>query len=245
MKRLLIPCVLLGLSVLNRADSPPDPAWWSTGNQPVIDSNLTPTTDNRAPANIGQAMFMAHQALEALRAQLPTVAYQVETDLVGVDKPIKTFDVPAQPDAAWHEKQKAPLLVGQLKAFYKRLNDAAPQWLQTEREANKTQFGGSIVPWPTPSEVNNHAMATIGQLKAVFALHFELDSDSDSMVDLQEWFVMGSLRGSPLSPALLAYLISCSGAQGGIPYGEDLTPLTSSSTPIYHTQTFSVWSPRD
>jgi len=164
-----------------------------------------------AVANIGQAMFMARRALEALRAQLPSVAALVEADLVGEDKPIKTFDVPAEPDAAWHEKHKAPLLVGQLKAiaepFYNRLHDAVPQWLQTEREANNTQFPGSHFPWRNSTgEVNNHAMATIGQLKAVFALHFELDSDSDSVSNLQEWYRNGSLNSAILPAKLMAYL---------------------------------------
>jgi len=207
MNRLLIPCFLLGFSIALRADPPPDPAWWSTGDLPVIDSNANP--NNLGPANIGQAMFMASRALEALRAQLPTVAYQVAADLAGVC----TFDVPAEPDAAWHEKHKAPLLTGQLKAiaepFYNRLDDAVPEWLLAEREANLTDSPDTILPWPNPTgEVNNHAMATIGQLKAVFALHFDLDSDADSVADLQEWLVLGSLTGATLPPKLLSCLVS-------------------------------------
>ena len=264
--------LLLLVSGVTLSADPPE--WWllaDASNHAVIDPTAT-DSNPRAAANIGQAKFMAKQALDALRDQLPTVAAEVMADLVGVGKPIATFAVPAQPDAAWHENQKAPLLVGQLKAiaepFYKRLNDAAPQWLQTEREANKTQFGGSIVPWPTPSEVNNHAMATIGQLKAVFALHFDQDSDADFASDLQNCFVTGSLTSSTIPPELMTYLLTSGGdydgdgidnateiANGtnpfdadsdhdGIPDGQDSQPLSPDTTTLYQAQSFSVWTPR-
>jgi len=252
------------------------PAWWSLPdetNHAVIDPAVT-DANPKGPANIGQAKFMAKQALDALRDQLPTVAAEVEADLVGVGKPIATLDVPAQPNAAWHEKQKAPLLVGQLKAiaepFYNRLNTAVPQWLQLEMQANNTLSPGTFLPWPIPTgEVNNHAMATIGQLKAVFALHFDQDSDADFVADVQNWFVTGSATASALPPELLTYLLTSGGdydgdgidnateiADGtnpfdadsdhdGIPDGDDNHRLSPDTTTLYQAQTFSVWAPRE
>ena len=252
------------------------PMWWSLPddtNHAVIDPAVT-DANPRGPANIGQAKFMVKRALDALRDQLPTVAAEVEANLVGVGKPIATLDVPAQPDVAWHEKQKAPLLVGQLKAiadpFYNRLNTAAPQWLLDERAANMTQFSGTCLPWPTiTGNGNNHAMATIGQLKAVFALHFDQDSDADFASDLQNCFVTGSPTASALPPELMTYLLTSGGDydgdgidnateianatnpfdadsdHDGIPDGDDNHRRSPDTATLYQAQTFSVWTPRE
>ncbi|MCX6875378.1 MAG: alpha/beta hydrolase [Verrucomicrobia bacterium] len=193
MKRLIIPFILLGTAILSRSA---DPVWWSLGTPSVIDPAATP--NNHGPANIGQAKFMANRALDALRAVLPTLASQIEADLVGSGKPVVTFAVPAMPDAAWQQAQKAPLLVGQLKAiagpFYEHLNSVSPLWLQGELQANGTQSAGTHFPWTvSTADDNNRGLATIGQLKAVFALHFETlaasldnDYDDDGLTNAEE-----------------------------------------------------------
>lgn len=199
MKRFSIPLVLLVSAITGFSDPPADPMWWSEGNPPVKTPNAE--ENNHGPANIGQAKFMAKRALDALRVKLPAVAGLVEGDLVGVGKPIPTFDVPAQPDAAWQQAQHAPLLIGQLKAiaapFYERLNAAQPEWLQIQRQTNGTQSAGSIFPWTTETtDDQNKAIATVGQLKAVFALRFDAigtivenpdaDNDGDGLTNAQE-----------------------------------------------------------
>ncbi len=184
------------------ADPPADPSWWSTGTPPVKDPSAIP--NNHGAANIGQAKFMAKRALDALRAQLPDVADQVQADLVGAGKPISTFVIPALPNAAWQEQQRMPLLIGQLKAisapFYDYLNATAPEWLLVERQKNGTALAGTYMPWTsTTTDDNNHGMATVGQLKAVFALRFEnltsfsIDSDGDGLLDGWEMYWFGNL----------------------------------------------------
>lgn len=161
------------------------PAWWGQGNPPVIESNSP--SNNLGMANIGQAKWMAKSALDALRISLPTVADQVEADLVGPGKPIANWDTPTTNDE--REAQHAPLLLGQLKAiaapFYERIHSVQPTWLDAQRILNQLPETGSIYPWTLDSgDDSNRSPATIGQLKAVFSLRFEtlatvIDSDAD------------------------------------------------------------------
>jgi hypothetical protein len=180
----LIPGLLLALVIAALAAPP---LWWSTGDPPVIDPAAT--ENNHAPANIGQAKHMAKSALDALRPILPAVADQIEEDLVGPGKPIPSWAAPA--NQAEIDKNHAPLLIGQLKAiadpFYTHLHTAAPAWLEAERTANGTNRPGSIFPWTSATtDDNNKGVANIGQLKAVFSLRFEKDSDIDGMPDAWE-----------------------------------------------------------
>ncbi len=123
----------------------------------------------------------------------PDVADLISADLVGVGKTIPNWTPPAA-NTAEAEAQYAPLLVGQLKAiaapFYTRLNAAAPTWLAAQRQANGTQDAaafGFIYPWTSSSsDDSNKAIASVGQLKAVFALRFEKDADNNNLADLWE-----------------------------------------------------------
>ena len=167
------------------------PAWWSEGDPPVIDTSATP--NNKGPANVGQAKWMAHSAIEALRTNHSGIASEIELLLVGEDKIIKTLAPPA--NDADREKNHAPLLVGQLKniatPFYDALHIADPIWLETQLTDNQTKDPidpTNYYPWSkTPADDQNRAIATIGQLKAVFSLRFEtLDADHDGLADAWE-----------------------------------------------------------
>lgn len=179
----------------------PEPAWWTaklSTTDPEYPSgypavwNQSATEDNRSIANVGQAKWVAFNALETIRGINPVVAAQIEEELVGVGKPIADWEPPASPEE--RALNHGPLLLGQLKAialpFYNGLNLAARAWLLREIQRNQ---GGSAVlgsnyweaigvggyveggyfPWnpSTMVDVNLHA-ANIGQLKAVFALQF-------------------------------------------------------------------------
>lgn len=174
------------------------PAWWSDGNPPVIDPQAAP--NNHGVANIGQAKWMAKSALEALREKRPDLAALVEADLVGSGKPIASWATPA--NAEQQAQQRQPLLLGQLKAiaapFYDRLQAADPSWLAAQATENGMPNTGSHYPWtPTTADDANKAMATIGQLKAVFSLRFEtliVDEDGDGMPD--DWETLYGLDPS-------------------------------------------------
>jgi N-acetylmuramoyl-L-alanine amidase len=175
------------------------PAWWSEGDPPVIDPTVEP--NNHGPANIGQAKWMAKSAIDALRPINSDLASAIEQALVGEDKIILTLAPPA--DEADREKNHAPLLIGQLKAiatpFYDALHAADPVWLEDQLTENQTKDLNdptNYYPWTqTPNDDRNQAIATIGQLKAVFSLRFQTlmttldpngDADSDGLTNAEE-----------------------------------------------------------
>jgi Bacterial TSP3 repeat len=173
------------------------PAWWTQGNQPVILSAKTAETNNKALANIGQAKWMAKSCLEAIRGVAPATATLIEADLVGVGKPIASWTVLPN-DSVWKEKQKAPLLLGQLKAiaqpFYLHLHNMSPLWLDNadlnnlgQLQLNQTKDTSDLnnfYPWTTAiTDDKNKAPATLGQLKNVFALRIETLSDGKTYTE--------------------------------------------------------------
>ncbi|MDB6078028.1 MAG: hypothetical protein JWO82_1775 [Akkermansiaceae bacterium] len=172
-----------------------DPSWWRQDDTVVITSAAP---NNYGPVTVGQAKHMAKSALTALRKVAPQVANAVEADLVGTGKPIPTWVAPA-PGSDLAKAQSAALLAGQLKAiaapFYERLHGYAPAWLDLRLQAAGTYTSGSYFPWTAAAADDaNYAIATIGQLKAVFALDFALDSemddDCDGIPDLWEYAVI-------------------------------------------------------
>lgn len=194
MKSFFAACLIAACFVGTTTYASP-PAWWASGNPPVIDPNVA--SNNKGPANIGQAKWMAKNALEALRAVSPATAEAVESELVVTDpnaippqeRPIRSWGAPLTPEE--QAAQRAPLLIGQLKAisapFYHHLNALNPAWLQNELALNQTAVSGSHFPWTVETTDDaNKSVATIGQLKSVFSLRFESlivvgDEDGDGV----------------------------------------------------------------
>lgn len=207
----MLPVVFLSLSGGLRSAPP---AWWSGGEIPVVDPNAA--QNNHGMVNIGQAKWMVWQALRALESVDPSLANTVSNKLTeepenpsgGTFPAIVDFDVPNPKTAEWIEKQRAPLMLGQLKAmalpFYNSLNEISPDWVLGEIQLNHngqatvgTDFWrvssnsnytkDGYFPWnPDTTPDVNRLPANIGQLKAVFSLRFETDTDGDDISDLWE-----------------------------------------------------------
>lgn len=209
-------CFLLPI-LLSPAVAAPPP-WWTNGTPPVIDANAT--ANNHGPANIGQAKWIVSEALRALEFNAPAIASQVRSDLVGFlpDHADRIIDlsVPENPKSeVWIKNQNMPLLIGQLKSisapFYSRLAAVQPIWLASQRVTNGTNRPGSIFPWtPTTEDDANKAVATIGQLKAVFSLQFQTlgvassdDTDQDGLPD--SWETAHGLNPNDSADASLVF----------------------------------------
>lgn len=188
----VIPAACLALTAAVIGDPP---SWWSVGDPPVITGG---EENNHGPANIGQAKWMASEALRALDSVAPDIATQIRSDLSGTpaesSNRIIDLGIPDPKPSGWADQQKAPLLIGQLKAisapFYSRLHAVAPEWLASQRLINQTQDPADptfIYPWTNQQDDDsNKTMATIGQLKAVFSLRFDSDGDGDGLSDILE-----------------------------------------------------------
>jgi hypothetical protein len=175
-----------------------DPGWWIARG---VKSSAT--SSNRSPATVGQAKHMVAMALTELESRLPSSEFvSLQTDVAA----IVNLALPATP--AEFQKQRGILLVGQLKAlakpFYDHLRILDAAWLDGEMEQAGTRlvvrgrlsdtFGDYFSPYPwteSTQDDSNFAIATLGQLKAVFALRFETigtqgDSDGDGIDDSVE-----------------------------------------------------------
>lgn len=191
-----------------------NPAWWlipppvpppGTTNPPAP---ISGTPLPKAVANVGQLKYIAYCATQALKARNPALGAQVESALVGSGKPIPSWDRNVsnlQPFAAVN--------IGQLKAvaapFYSVMHSAYPPWVNAQLDANGTRSASepsSIFPWSTTAaDDQNKAIATVGQLKAVFALRFEqiVDVDNDGMMD--SWEVSHGFNSGSSSDASLDF----------------------------------------
>lgn len=184
---------------------PPD--WWE-------DKDVTSSAPKKdfGAANIGQAKWMASRALLALQDHNPYWAVRVRSEL----RKVANLAIPTSPTPEWLEKQKAPLQLGQLKAlskpFYKALHAECPEWLDhesvTPSDRGQLQINGTkdqvdaanFLPWSSSAlDDKNTAVANIGQLKAIFSLHFEdipnpfTDIDGDGMDDVWQLANGGNL----------------------------------------------------
>lgn len=162
-----------------------DPTWWAARGVTTLAA-----PSNRSPATTGQAKHMVAMALAELRTRLEPAFYlTLRSDIAAIT------DLTTPTTSAGFEKQKEVLLIGQLKAladpFYSRLNATAPVWLAGQRSDNQTQDSATpsyIFPWSSATgDDSNKAVATLGQLKAVFALKFEtLGFDADGLSEAEE-----------------------------------------------------------
>ncbi len=186
--------LILALSTASPAD---DPAWWAARGV----TSGSPQS-NRSPATLGQAKHMASMALGELQMRLDAATFQaLQADVAA----IVNLAPPTTP--AQVEQQRAVLLVGQLKAisapFYLRLRNVYPAWVETRLAENLTKDPNNpanFYPWTSSTaDDSNKAIATVGQLKSVFALPFEglppsaSDNDGDGLADAWEIQYFGNL----------------------------------------------------
>lgn len=214
MKRTTIPLLSVLLLLQTTPAPAADPAWWATRGV-----TTTAPQSNLSPATLGQAKHMVSRALAELQPpRLPSSEYtalQAEVAaIVNLALPVTAGDF---------EKQRAVLLVGEVKAlakpFYDRLRSLDPAWLNLKMhqakirvlEPGSSAFTYSPYPWSVfTGDDTNKAVATVGQLKAVFSLPFEIwvaagpdyiplpaglvDTDGDGISDLTE----GAMGTSPV-----------------------------------------------
>lgn len=183
-----------------------EPAWWRDPAKPIIDVTAVP--NNRGIASVGQAKWVVKNALAALKATSPAIGNAVDGRLLGAGKPLLTLDPPATVTQDWLNQQKSPLTLGQLKAlaapFYSAIHEAKPNWLENQLVLNGSKDPTdplNFYPWTSDATDDaNEAPATVGQLKAVFALRFEsiedtiTDSDQDGLPDQWENDHFGNLQ---------------------------------------------------
>lgn len=195
--RLTLQWALIALCIPGIASSlrASEPSWWRhEGNPPVITGG---PSQNDGIANIGQAKWMVSEALRVIEDIDAPVAQLIRDDLDSV----VDLAIPEPLPPGWHESQKAPLLIGQLKAlarpFYVRLNDRTSVWVRSQLHQNGLSLlggdyfqdsAGRYLPWnpATPLE-DNLSPANIGQLKLVFSLRFRQDTDLDGIPDYWEY----------------------------------------------------------
>ena len=174
---LLVSASMISSTVAPFAE-PLAPMWWSVPERAVIDSSAT--ENNYAVASIGQAKWMATQALAELASTAPALAGKIDLSTA-------FSDPPSSPNAAWYQSQKAPLNIGQLKAiahqFYSKLPSA---WLDGQAAQNGIVLTDGL-PWnPATAQSENLKLANVGQLKMVFSLRFSENLDGDGAEDLLE-----------------------------------------------------------
>ncbi len=140
------------------------PHWWIARG--VLDTNAVP--NDYAPANQGQAKWMAVQAAAELDRRLPNGAGAVVAGMVG------RF-TPAFADA--------PLNLGQLKSL------AAPFYDRIRAEGFAAALPSGlpgVYPWTeSVSDDADFALVNLGQLKHVFSFDLDLcfDTDGDGLPD--------------------------------------------------------------
>lgn len=202
MKRSAILAALLLVGASLPASSA-DPAWWTTRGV-----KNSASASNRAAATIGQAKHVVAMALQELQARLPAADYNALAADVAL-----IVDLAPPTTQAGFDKQRAALVNGQLKAlakpFYDRLRALDAVWVDSQMSQSGIRVADTVsplvyspYPWTTAtSDDKNLSLVTVGQLKAVFSLRFEVwgesepgdppptgpvDSDSDGLSDVTE-----------------------------------------------------------
>lgn len=244
-KPLLI-ALLVSISTAGYSEDPPE--WWE--DYAATNSN---TASNNSPAVLGQVKWMTRCAWTELDSVLPGGAGFALSSVVP--------PVPGSPDQAWYDAQKAVANLGQLKnvaePFYRRLQVAAPGWVAEEFDRNGLESWPFSVPWdPSTPVAQNYSPAVLGQLKMLFSLRFDEDSDTDTIPDLVEFFMYGSKSGngtatdydkdglSDAAEITAGTRLDIADTDGdGIPDGSDGSPLTPASTSPAAATALHVWAP--
>lgn len=173
-----------------------DPQWWTTRGVKTLAAS-----SNLSPATIGQVKHMVATGL----AELETCLSAPELSALKADvASIVDLAVPPSPSNAFYQQQRAVLVVGQLKAlgepFYRHLYNVNPMWVEAQLRENQTNSSISptnFFPWTTTTADDvNKAAATVGQLKAVFALRFSDDADGNQLADFWEYRYFGGTGNS-------------------------------------------------
>ncbi|WP_367872131.1 hypothetical protein [Luteolibacter sp. Populi] len=185
------------------------PAWWAGKGV----TNANPANSHGA-ANAGQGKHVALQAVDALEdvlgpgaAEVIAIKAKLFKASPGASTGVFYPTIPSSPDPAWEATQREPLTVGALKAmaapFYEHLGASYPVWMDNQLLENELHLNGThhftgagdrLYPWNPANNSNdaiNYSAATIGQLKAVFALRFEdlppfVDGDGDGLSKEEE-----------------------------------------------------------
>ncbi len=180
-----------------RASEAEGPDWWHSRG--VLNGS---TESNHSPANIGQAKWMARQALEHIRMLDSDLGADLETLIMGPGGPLPGWGGGASLDA-----NRVAINVGQLKSiskpFYDVLNVyAGSLWVRAqlsnlglsvaELNASGSDEEGYF-PWPaTGASELNYGIANLGQLKLVFGFDLDAipsigtDTDEDGLSDAME-----------------------------------------------------------
>ena len=203
-----VPAVYFSLALLAAAAPP---VWWGEGSAPAIAAAAP--TNHSGPANVAQAKWMVHRALGKLQTIDPVLAAAIHSKLTqpqpksggGFYPATINFTAPQPPPFGWTASQRAPLLIGQLKAlsapFYDLLKTKDTAWLSSQLNLNLTKDlsdPANFYPWSSSAADDaNLSPATVGQLKSVFSLRFEtlagphtggaLDTDKDGLTNLAEY----------------------------------------------------------
>lgn len=160
-----------------------EPSWWASRG--VIDTNAD--QNNYAPANIGQAKWIALKAKDELEYYAPNLAS-------GID--LSAYAVPMTPDQAWYDNQKSMLNIGQLKVVSKPFYDSLPlDWLKGQMTQNGVSNWVGPYPWNEATPITeNYKPANLGQIKLLFSLRFGASDDGDNSSDLSELAYLGTTK---------------------------------------------------
>lgn len=151
------------------------PAWWTT--QQVLAPGKQ--ADDYAVANLGQLKNMAKKAAQEMNNVLPGGAGTEINSLIA------TWEAPPAPGVT--RDDYTALNLGQLKNVAKKFHD---------RLAAIGVRPAGIYPWSQSSHAaDDHAVANLGQLKAVFSFAIsDGDDDNDGIPDAWEMQIFGNLN---------------------------------------------------
>jgi len=187
------------LAAVRASAQAPVPSWW---NGVVVTNDSANPTDNWAMTNLGQLKNMATAAKAHLDNQLNLTGADWANAYSPEANPFP-FAIGANP-----ENYEA-IKIGQLKfiasGFYRILRTKAPSYGVTNRLQSlglsaadySTLSDGTLVPWSsTTGPGENHAAATIGQLKIAFS------------------FDLGAGSGGPQAPVITTHPASANKVPG-------------------------------